>query len=262
MRFPPPVLPPMIDCIRTLRALAAALTFMAVAPLAAAAQTGFQVELTETQDPGSVRVRSWFQQTGSLNAMARTLNRWVRLPHPMTLRAADCPESDVRWVPEQRAVEVCYRMAVRVLGRLAENDSTRRAAGPAMAFLALHGAAHAIVDELDLATTGGEERAVREVMALVLVPEGPETGSRVLASLRTLHGADPGWAEWKWAQTHELTPEHLEDIACLAYGSNPAVTRPYRDAELLAAARARGCAAEYQRLYNGLGRRISRHMNE
>lgn len=241
-------------------ALAAALVLGAPASAQSRPEPGFRVELGEAQDPGSVRVRGWLEQTRTLPMFAMGLSAWIRMPRPVTLRAAECATSDVRWVPEQAAVEICYRMGVRLMGRLAA-DSTRNAFRGALGFLILHGVAHAVVDEMDLPTAGGEEQAVDELMALMIVPQGDEAGTWVLQAMHTLQRADASWSEWEWVRTHQLTPARVENIGCMAYGANPSVFRRYRESGLVPAARAGGCAAAYSRVLNGLGRRLQRYMN-
>lgn len=242
-------------------AVAAALVLGAPAGAQSRQEPGFRVELGEAQDPGSVRMRAWLEQTHVLPMFAMGLSRWIRMPRPVTLRAAECATSDVRWVPEQAAVEICYRMGMRIQGRLTVADSTRNAFRGALSFLILHGVAHAVVDEMDLPTANGEEQAVDEVMALMMVPQGDQAATAVLQAIQTLQRADPTWNDWEWARTHQLTPARVENIACIAYGANPPVFRHYRESGLIPPARAGGCAAAYNRVYNGLGRRLQRHMN-
>ncbi len=243
------------------RALLILLLLAAAAPRPGAAQQGWRVELGEAQAPESVSLRRFFEEERVFAGPQAGLNQWVRMPRPVTLRATECPASDVRWVPEQASVEVCYRLLVRLAGLLNAADSTASALTPSFYFFVLHGAAHAIVDELNLPTAAGEERAVDEVMALMLVPQGGRMSSMLLNGVKTLQRVDEGWDQWEHARTHELTPARIETIACLAYGANPSAFPEYRRSGLIPAARASGCAAAYQRVYNGLGQRLARHMN-
>jgi hypothetical protein len=241
-------------------AVAAALVLAAPTSAQTRPRPWLTVELAETQDADALRIRGWLEQSGTLQLVAAGFNRWVRMPRPITLRATECATSDVRWVPDQAAVEVCYRMGVR-LGGMLTADSTRGAYRPALGFIIMHGMAHAVVDELNLPTPAGEEQAVDEVTALFMVPHDLESSITLLTAIRTLQRADSGWAQWEWVRTHQLTPERLENIACMAYGANPSFFRRYRDTGLVSAARAGGCAAAYNRVFNGLGQRISRVMN-
>lgn len=237
-------------------ALACALVVSAAAP----ARAQFRVEMGPATESGSMRLRESVEQGGTMTRYAQNLNRWVNLPRPVTIRFVECPTSDVRWVPEERAIDVCYRMATRVMGIMSQADSTQRYAGPALEFMLFHGIAHAIVDELNLPTANGEEQAVDELAALLLVHTGPQFGTTLVRGITTLQRADPRWAEWEYATTHRLTADRFETIACIAYGANPRVFGLYRELGLVPAERAPRCAATYQRVANGLGQRLARHM--
>lgn len=256
-----PSAPSFINRMRTtLRLFAVLLLLCAGAPAQGQARPGWRAELGEARSSEAMQMRRTLEQSDALQPLAQWFSYWLVMPRPVALHAVDCPTSDVRWVPEEAAVQVCYRMLVRLAGLLTAEDSTRAAWAPALYYLVLHGMAHAITDELDLPTPGGEERAVDELMALMLVPAGGARGSEILAGMRTLHRADPRWDEWDHARVHQLTPERLETVACLAHGANPPVFPEYRRSGLIPAARAGGCAAAYQRLARGLGRRLEPRM--
>lgn len=98
-------------------------------------------------------------------------------------------------------------------------------------------------------------------MALLLIHQGPEYGAMMVGGMKALHAADTGWAQWDYATAHALGPQRFETVACMAYGANPRLFGDYREQGLVSAERAPRCAAAYQRVYNGLGQRFSRHMN-
>lgn len=245
-------------------ALACAVLAAALAPHAEAqaprSQRGFRVELAAAQEPASARMQRFFAESGAMTEFARHLNYWVNIPRPVTLRWMECPTSDVRWVPETQSVEMCYRMGIRIMGMLSGNEAAYRAGLGATFFVIFHGVAHAMVDELNLPTPNGEEQAVDELMALMVIHEGPEMGTMMIGGAKQLHAADARWAQWEYAAAHGLVPERFETIACLAYGANPRYFGAYREQELLSAARAPRCAAAYQRVYSGLGQRLTRYM--
>jgi hypothetical protein len=245
---------------RACRVLFVLLLLTAAAPTAGAAQQGFRVELGEAQSPEAQHVRTFFEENRVFDRLVRGLNGWVRMPRPVALHAVECTTSDVRWVPEQASVEVCYGLLPRLTDVLAA-DSVAGALTPSFYYLVMHGAAHAVVDELNLPTPGGEEQAVDEVMALILVAQGGPMGSALLSGMQTLQRADAGWAEWEHAQAHQLTAERLDAIACIAFGANPSRFPEYRQRDLVPAGRTAACEAAYQRVASGLGQRLARQMN-
>lgn len=249
---------PVID--RAARALFVLLLLAAAVPAQGQARHGWRVAYDEPQAPESVQMRQLLDQSRALENMTPWFSYWLTMPRPLTLRPVECPASDVRWVPEEATLQVCYRMLVRLAGVLSAEDSTRTAWAPAVYYFLLHGMAHAIVDELDLPTPSGEERTVDEVMALMLIPAGGDQASTILLGVRTLQRADARWDTWEHARTHQLGPERLETVACLAYGANPSVFPEFRTRGLIPAARVGGCAAAYQRVANGVGRRLTPRM--
>ena len=237
------------------------LLFAAAVLVAVPAHAQFRAEHAPATDPASLRIRQANVRDEHMVHFAERLNRWVNLPRPVTLRMMECPTSDVRWVPAEQVVEVCYRMAIRVFSLMGPADSTARVAGPAIEFLLFHGVAHAIVDELDLPAPAGEEQAVDELAALLLIHTGPRFGSLLVEGVTTLQRVDPRWAEWEFAAAHGRTPERCQTIACIAYGANPQVFGVYREMGLVPAARAGSCGAAYRRVAAGaLGRRLERYM--
>lgn len=222
------------------------LLFAGAVLVAVPAHAQFRAEHAPATDPASLRIRQANVRDEHMVHFAERLNRWVNLPRPVTLRMMECPTSDVRWVPAEQVVEVCYRMAIRVFSLMGAADSTARVAGPAFEFLLFHGVAHAIVDEL---------------AALLLIHTGPRFGSLLVEGVTTLQRVDPRWAEWEFAAAHGLTPERFQTIACIAYGANPQVFGVYREMGLVPAARAGSCGAAYRRVAAGaLGRRLERYM--
>lgn len=238
-----------------------ALLFAGVVLVAVPGHAQFRAELAPATDAASLRLRQSSEQSQHMVRYAERLNRWVNLPRPVTIRMLECPTSDLRWVPADQVIEVCYRMAIRILSLMSQADSTVRMGGPAIEFLLFHGVAHAIVDELDLPTPAGEEQAVDELAALLLIHTGPRFGTALVEGVTALQRTDPRWAEWEFATAHGLTAERFETIACIAYGANPQVFGLYREMGLVPAARAGSCAAAYRRVAAGaLGRRLERYM--
>lgn len=245
--------------IRT--ALCAALLGAAAAVVPAGAQqAGFHPEYPEVQDAQHASARAWLMEDGQLDRFAAWMNQWLRMPRRVALRMAECPTSDVRWAPEQRAVEICYRMGTR-LGGLLQADTLQDSFAPAMWFLQLHGVAHATIDELNLSVGAREEQAVDEFTALMLMRSGPEAARRLLKGIATLQRADAGWGEWDFAQSHGLTAARIENIACLVYGMNSTRFAPVRQAGLFPASRAAQCPAAGQRLLGTWGTRLGSRLN-
>lgn len=202
-----------------LLALAGAL-IAAAAPLPA--QAGWVAEYPPVQDPDAARRRAYAMSERHLETLVGDLNAWIRMPRRVALRMVECPSSDIRWNAEEHALELCYRMAVR-LDALGERQEGLREAVPAAYFyLFMHGVAHAFVDELDLPVGADPETTAHQVSALMLYSQsGTESALWALRGIRDLQQGDPGWSDWAYATAHGLGPEQVRRVACLLYGLDP-----------------------------------------
>ena len=236
----------------------AALLCAAALSSPAGAQAGFVAEYPEVQSAEAARVRQWMMEQRQLESFSLAMNQWLRMPRRIAVRMAECPTSDVRWVPEQRAVEICYRMGTRVSNLLAA-DTLREAFAPAMFFLQLHGVAHAVIDELDLQVGGREEQAVDELVALLLMRFYDPSGA-VLKGITTLQRADPNWDQWDFAGGHGLTTARIQNVACLVYGINTRAFEQIRRDGLFPASRASQCTTAGQRLLSVWGTRLGNRL--
>lgn len=236
----------------------AALLGAAALSIPAGAQAGFVAEYPEVQSAEAARVRQWMMEHRQLEEFSRAMNGWLRMPRRIAVRMAECPASDVRWISEQRAVEICYRMGTRVYNLLSA-DTLQESFAPAMFFLQLHGVAHGVIDELDVQVGGREEQAVDEFMALLLMRFDDASGT-VLQGITTLQRADANWDQWDFAQAHGLTAARIQNVACLVYGINARAFEPMRRAGLFPASRASQCTTASQRLLSVWGTRLGNRL--
>lgn len=208
------------------------------------AQAGFVAEYPAVQSTQAARAREWLMEGRQLDGMAAGLNSWIRMPRRVALRMVECPSSDIRWNQAERAVEICYRMATRLYGIAAEQDSLRRAASGAHLFMTFHGVAHAIIAELNLSVGADVEGAVDELTALMLAT-AHDGGFPlwILGGVSTIHDADPQWGSWAYATEHGLGPERFRKVACLVYGADAEGFSELRTAGLVPAGARQRCRA-------------------
>lgn len=244
-----------------LRSLALAATAAAALATPLRAQAGFVVEYPPVQDATAARMREALMGSGRLERLSRGLNGWIRMPRQVTLRPVECPSSDIRWNAEERAVELCYRMLTRLGGITAGQDSLSRALTDAHFFMTLHGVAHAIADELDLAVGPDPEAGIDELTVLLLMAGASREGAaRTLQGIVTLQRADPRWGEWAYATAHGLQPARFQNVACLLYGANPNEFGAVRQAGLLAEGSQQRCRTAGVRMLDVWSRRLGRHL--
>jgi Putative metallopeptidase len=240
-----------------LRILVTAAVVALAAPVRA--QTGFVAEYPPVQSAEAARQREWLVGSRKVDMLAASLNRYIRMPRQVALRMVECTASDFRWNAQERAVEMCYRMLTRIYGIAAGDSILGRAADGAHLYLTLHGVAHAIVDELDLPTTDGEEAAVDDVLVLLVANMWDPLPFYMVSGITTLQRADPRWNEWAYATAHGITAERLRNLACLVDGMRDG-DRGLRAAGLADPAAGRRCRTAALRLVDVYGRRLGRYL--
>lgn len=230
-------------------------------PLRAQAQTGFVPEYPPVQGATEGRIRDHFMQDRELERMAQWLNRWIRMPRRVPMRMVECTASDIRWNPEEHALEICYRMVTRLHGLVAGQDSLMRPANGAFLFMTLHGVAHGIIDLLDLQVGADPEPAVDELSALLFVAtQEARMPLYLVGGISTLQRADPGWGEWAYATTHRLSQERFRTVACLVYGSAPDYFESLRRAGLVDEGARQRCRTAAIRNAETWTRRLGRYL--
>jgi hypothetical protein len=234
-----------------------ALAVAAVLALTAPAGAQFVVEYAPTQDADAGHVREVMMQSGILGTLSESLNAFIRMPRRIPLRMMDCTSSDIRWNAEAHALELCYRMIIRMAGIAAEQDSLSGAVSWAHLYLTVHGTAHAIIDELDLPGGTDPEARVDELSAVLMMGTTPPVVSlRMLEGIHLLQQADTGWDSWAYATAHRLGPERFRNVACLLYGVNDGYAG-LRQAGLVAAGAQQRCRTASLRMVDTWSRRLN-----
>ncbi|WP_433543988.1 DUF4344 domain-containing metallopeptidase (plasmid) [Streptomyces sp. CA-294286] len=167
---------------------------------------------------------------------------------PVALVVKSCDGQGSSYDPEARRIDLCYeevtetRELFREGGRRGATDDAVHAVQLETLF---HEAAHALVDALELKLPGNEEDAADQFAALMLLRRG-------VPGEHQLRAAADAWRTS--AEVYEETPgdEHATDgqraaaQLCYAYGAAAGRDRESADTRTLPAARAAGCAEEWE----------------
>jgi Putative metallopeptidase len=232
---------------------------LAAAPLPA--QTGFVAEYPPVQDSEAALRREIAMSSRLLENLADEFNRSLRMPRRVALRMVECPSSDIRWNAEERALELCYRMAVRLEGLAERHEGLEDQIPGAYFYLMAHGLAHALVDELDLPVGRDPEVRAHEVTALlVALMRREESVLWVLRGISAFQRGDPGWGDWAHATQHRLGPEQVRELACMVYGMQPESFGGLRQAGFVAAGARERCQAAAMRISETPGRQLLRYL--
>src|SRR3954469_17523823 len=199
------------------------------------------------RDSNLVAYQKFLQSNRVLEQMAEGLNELVRLPNDLTLTATQCGTVNAFYQPQLKAVQLCYEY-VRSFNNLHINDqrgpdgkydnaAVTKALLGTIKFTMVHEIGHALVDILDLPITGGEEDAVDQLAAVVLLSSEDEADTVAVidaaytkllrANANAASQANLTPAQRKWyednpptADEHSLDDQRFYNTVCLAYGSN------------------------------------------
>lgn len=193
---------------------------------------------------------------------------FVRLPIPLTLRTAECGESNAMYDQEQHSATLCYELVdelVRESAGAEQHGFTREDAvvGP-LVFLYLHELAHALFDVLDVPVLGREEDAADEVATLILLRADPEGAPRAIAATAWMYARNATTqpaADSDLADVHPLDAQRFYNVLCLAYGSDPEAWAAQAREHRLSQDRADGCEDEYRQAARAFSRLLAPHLD-
>jgi hypothetical protein len=185
-----------------------------------------------------------------LPALTAAVGELLVLPRDLHVVVDQCDAVDSFYDPAHHRVVLCYELAGffgLMFERKANVDPSRQLdyALNGMTFTLLHELGHAIIGELDLGVTGGEEDAVDDFAALLLL-ELKEPGLAVDGAEAMLDLGMLSQGQARFSDEHSLSPQRFYNVLCLAYGADPGTVAPVAVA-YLPQARAVRCADEYRK---------------
>lgn len=219
-----------------------------------------------------------------LEEMAGTLNESFRLPRDLALTALQCNQVNAFYSPKLQAVQICYEYA-RAFWNLQANDqkgedgkidqaAVTKAVLGTLKFTMHHEVGHALVDILDLPITGGEEDAVDQLAAVVLLSSDNDADieavldaayTKLLRAQQTAANSEKmNDAQRKWytdnpvmADEHSFDEQRFYNTTCLAYGSDPQTFSVLVTEGVIPKARAARCPFEWKRVSRSWVRLLS-----
>ena len=212
----------------------------------------FIVRYEPGTDGSSRQMASFLSGRGDFGAMASTLGELLLLPHDISAVFRNCGEANAYYDPSTRVVGLCYELFVwfdklfSVAGTLSEEEIAESVVGVGL-FVFLHEVGHALIDILDIPTTGKEEDAVDDLAAVLLIESGAGAAAESAMgwfALETMTmDVDAGFSFW---DEHSLDPQRMFNIMCLLFGSDPESYSGLVTDDLLPESRAVRCRAEYE----------------
>jgi hypothetical protein len=262
------VAPIVLICLLSLGGIAAAQTPAKVAhPV--------KVRYDVPTDPKLVPYQKFIQGRKVLEELANGVNETFRMPKDLTLTAIQCGKVNAFYVPKDQSVQLCYEY-VRFFNNLHiddakdedgkyDNSVVTKALLGTVKFTMYHELGHALVHLLDLPITGGEEDAVDQLAAVVLLSSDDEADTEAVldAAYAKLLRADSNArkqanlteSQRKWyeenpatADEHSLDEQRFYNTTCLVYGSDMETFSVLVTEGVLPKGRAARCQWEWKRI--------------
>lgn len=216
---------------------------------AAPANTGkFVYVFKEAESPELKKYGVLFEK-GRFPALIEAMNVF-NLPRDVRIVAAQCGEANAVYMPKQHGIKVCYELAdafYKAFRKELADQPAATATANSLTFTLLHEMGHALINELELGVSGGEEDAVDELAALILIqnkkPDWAVQGTQGLAAVEK--NADTG--KPKYFDEHSLPEQRYANVMCMVYGSDPEGRKDVMETVPELRKRAAKCPTDYAR---------------
>lgn len=192
----------------------------------------------------------YFAGLQMLESVADSINGTFALPKDAQLIMGECGFSNAFWSPKDKSLALCLELANDIATTFSQgglgltNDQILQATVNTYLWVSYHEMGHALIDLLDLPTTGKEEDAVDQFSTVLFIAGG--AGWAAVDAGYFFYLVDQGvTAPTQLADEHALGLQRFYNVLCLVYGSDP---KEYAD--LLTSfpemeARAPRCEGEY-----------------
>jgi hypothetical protein len=204
----------------------------------------------EPADPDYSEFRSGLIANRFLDTIAARLNDSLKIPKDITLRTAHCGEPNASYNPDDRRVTLCYELFRSLSERFAGEGGGEYLVSGTVVFALMHELGHALIDVLDLPTTGREEDAVDQLATVLLLQQGPTGDSLAFGAV--------GWFAsvahrkqfdaLEFADDHGFDLQRVYNILCWIHGRDPRAYPELIEDGWIPEHRRERCPAEYRRL--------------
>ncbi len=181
----------------------------------------FTFMMTEPKDPKYKKYKVYFEKGSRLEAVVGAMGVYA-LPKDIPIVARECGTPNAFYSPQKHAISVCYELAdvfytSFITQQMADKDASKMTLD-GLTFTLLHEMGHALIAELDIGVSGGEEDNVDDLAGLILIqnkkPEWAVAGP--VALMQLTKGQKPAYFD-----EHSISEQRLGNILCMIYGSNP-----------------------------------------
>ncbi len=212
---------------RTVLSLALSGSFLILSPVTVRAQQTAQPRVNfayvAPSDPARAQLLNQLLPQSLFAGDANFLERYA-WPTTLDVAVGDCTNGGSAYLPAMKAIRLCLSDAIDAYNLfIREGNSASVALAGAqnsMVFAFLHEAAHALIEQFDLPTTGSEEDAADEYAAITMASQDTARFPGIEAAyyflFRGVFEGQPG----AW-DSHGEDKRRSAHIACLIDGASP-----------------------------------------
>jgi hypothetical protein len=231
----------------------------ATTPQAALAESQIEISYEEPSNPHLLPIYEQLKSQGALTQL-QLLMEPLRLPHPITVRTAECgpnPEPYVSGGP----ITICYEVIDQV-AKLVKQHSRDPAYQQVLingAFVqtALHNISLGIFDVLGVPIWGREFDAADRLAALIMTQFGEDVmAATVESTTQIFQWSDKTWTGRDFASTASPDAQRFYNYLCIAYAASPYDYDYLVRGGTLPKERAERCDGEYQQIKKAFDLRI------
>jgi len=234
-------------------------------------------------EPKSPELKEAYELTRDTDLLRRNpeiewMNGMFELPRPLRYAGAECGTVNAFYSPKDSAIVLCYELVAsleqQALKLAEKSDPKSNILGAYIAsnirFILLHETGHALIDMLDLPSTGREEDAVDQMAAMMILlnPGGKESDDQIAEVLRMAAlwfqnsaslGDDAGQNMQVFADEHSLSEQRFFNLLCYMYGHDPDHYDWIVREKLLPEARAVRCPDESRKMFKAWAALLAPH---
>lgn len=211
----------------------------------------FRVHYEAARTPEAQQMQDALRRSRVVEDFVDTMNDFVRVPRDVAVTVKDCDEANAFYSEDDHSIELCHQLPLEekqllVASGTPEAEAQGLVEKSAEATL-FHEGGHALIGELELATTGREEDVADQMSAYMLTAD-PDTAQdlRTVAEIYRLQSQrTTAIDDLPFYDIHSLDKQRMVNFLCYAYGAYPEDFGDIVGPEFLAEERAEGCPAEY-----------------
>ena len=234
-------------------------------------------------EPKSPELKEAYELTRDTDLLRRNpeidwMNGMFELPRQLRYVGAECGTVNAFYSPKDSAIVLCYELVASLEQqalKLAEKaDPKSNILGAYIAsnirFILLHETGHALIDMLNLPSTGREEDAVDQMAAMMILlnPGGKETSDQIAEVLRMAAiwfqnnasvGDDASQNMQVFADEHSLSEQRFYNLLCYMYGHDSDAYDWIVREKFLPEARAARCFDESRKMFKAWAALLAPH---